>query len=347
VIQVLDAGIDTLYWSARARCGDWYPELLALKAAARVDGAELPWREFRGFAFSVLPQGRSVYPFAARCAEFEVRLTDSAVVPTIYVQLRASFLRTVGAREAVAESVAVVAEMVRGPVGEVRAARLDVFADVGGFALTAADRSGFDTRAGISAYWRGAGEELPSIRAGAGSFKVRVYDKRRERSERSEPMPVAWGDFADVVARVEVEAHSGTLRRFGIRTVDEALASYGDVWRYGTEEFFVLRASGPGPLRSWPVRDEWRLVQAAGAVCFPVQDRVPGQQAVAEKSRAVRTAFGALASVAAHDGLWTLDEVLEVLPDEIRATMPGRSFADTVRRRWMRLSREARAGSMS
>lgn len=346
MIQILDAGVDSCYWSARARVGDWYAEALAAKASAEVRREEIPWREVHGFALALLPYGRRMYPLVARCAEFEVRLTSSEYVPTVYVQLRSMFLRSAGSREAVAESIAVVSEIVRGPVGEARAARLDVFADVGGFSLCAADRVGFHTRSEIAAYWRGAGDELSSIRVGSGGVKTRVYDKRRELAKRGRPMPESWGDFVGPVTRVEVEARSEGMRRFGIGTIHEAIESYGDLWLYGTDHVFVLRLPSDGPMRTWPVRDEWLLIQAAGEFCFPSQDREPTHQAAADKLRSLRLIYGGLSALGAHLNLWTLDDVLEALPQELRTATAGRSFADTVRRRWVRLARGVRVGSM-
>ncbi len=344
--QILDAGIDSLYWSARARVGDWYTKALAMKASAEVRREEVPWREVRGFALALLPYGRSMYPLVARCAEFEVRLTSSEHIPTAYVQLRSMFLRSAGSRAALAESIAAVSEIVEGPVGEVRASRLDVFADVGGFALRAADRAGFHTRSEIAAYWHGAGDDLSSIRVGSGGVKTRVYDKRRELAKRGRPLPEAWGDFAGPVTRVEVEARSEGLRRFEIGTAHEAIESYGDVWRYGTSHVFVLRLPSHGPMRTWPVRDEWQLIQAAGEFIFPSQDREPTRQAAADKVHSLRSIYGGLASLGAHLNLWTLEDVLEALPGELRMAIAGRSFVDEVRRRWVRLARGVRAGSM-
>lgn len=346
MIELLDAGVDSLYWSAPARGGDWYAEALAVKASAEARHDEVSWCEVNGFALVMLPYGRSVYPVVARCAEFEIRLTDSAHIPTAYLQLRSTFLRSAGLREAFAESLAVVAKLVEGPVGEVHAARVDVYADVGGFALRAADRPGFHTRSEIAAYWHGASDALSSVRVGSGGVKVRIYDKRRERAKRQEPVPAAWGGFDGPVTRVEVEARAEGLRRFGIVSVRDALSSYGEVWRYGTGQLFVLREIADGPIRTWPVRQEWQFIQAAGEVCFPAEEREPLLRAAADKLRALRQIHGGLASLSAHLGLWTLADVLEALPDELREAMVGRSFAGEVRRRWLRLSRGVRRGPL-
>jgi hypothetical protein len=159
-------------------------------------------------------------------------------------------------------------------------------------------------------------------------------------------MPEAWGDFAGPVTRVEVEARSEGLRRFDIGTVHEAIESYGDVWRYGTGHVFVLRVPSDGPIRTWPVRDEWQLIQTAGEFIFPSQDREPTRQAAADKLRSLRSIYGGLASVGSHQNLWTLEDVLEALPEELRMATAGRSFAGEVRRRWVRLARGVRVGSM-
>ena len=206
------------------------------------------------------------------------------------------------------------------------------------------DRAGFHTRADIAAFFKAGTEGLPSIRAGTSRFKLRAYDKRRELERRGQPMPLAWDGFAGDVTRVEVEADARALRRFGINTLAEALTSYGDLWRYGTRRFFVLRVPGEGLMRSWPVRDEWRVVQEAG-LRFPANGLIPFHEAKGDMIRVLRGVYGGLVSLGAHLREVDLERVLKVLTDELEAVRRGRSFSDEVRRRWKRFPRAVRGRS--
>jgi hypothetical protein len=335
MIRVLDGGVDTLYWSAAPVVGSWYGDATRARVAATHESRALPWREVRGYAFEVLPHGMGMYPVVARAAEFDLRLTDAQHIPSVFVQLRASFIHAHGVELASAESIAVVSEIVGAQIRDAKPARVDVFADFGEWRLTSGDRAGFHTRAGIAAFFKGGTEGLPSIRAGTSRFKLRVYDKRLERLRRAKPMPLAWDGFAGDVTRVEVEADGPALRRFGISTVAEAIGSYGDLWRYGTRRFFVLRMPAEGPMRSWPVREEWRVVQEAG-LGYPANGLIPFHEAKGDKMRALRVVYGGLVTVGAHLREGDLERVLKALPDELEVVRRGRSFRDEVRRRWKR-----------
>lgn len=343
-MRVLDAGVDTLYWSAAPYMGSWYSEAIQTRQAAGRENRSVPWRDVRGYSFEVLPHGMGMYPFVARAAEFDVRFTDAEHIPSVFVQMRSSFIRSLGVEAAAGESVAVVSEVVAGSIGDVKPARLDVFADFADFKLASSDRAGFHTRADIAAFFKGGSEGLPSIRAGMGRFKLRAYDKRRELVRRGEPMPLAWGGFAGDVTRVEVEADARALRRFGINTLADAVTSYGDLWRYGTRRFFVLRVPADGPMRGWPVREEWRTVQDAG-LRFPANGLIPFHDVKGDKLRLMRVVYGGLVTLGAHLRADDLSVVLKALPAELETVRRGRSFRDEVRRRWRRFPRAVREGS--
>lgn len=345
MIRVLDAGVDTLYWSAAPEVGGWYTEAVEAKQAAAREGGPSPWREVRGYSFEVLPHGMGMYPFVARSAELDVRITDARHIPSVFVQLRASFIHSLGVEAAAAESVVIVSEIFGWKIRDAKPARLDVFADLADFRLSHADRAGFHTRADIAAHFKGGTERLPSIRAGTRQFKLRAYDKRRELVRRGQPMPLAWHGFDGDVTRVEVEADARALRRFGINTLADVVTSYGDIWRYGTRRFFVLRVPSDGPMRSWPVRDEWRTVQEAG-LGFPANGLIPFHDVKGDKLRLMRVVYGGLVTLGAHLHAEDLSAVLNALPKELEAVRRGRSFSAEVRRRWKRFPRAVRERSL-
>lgn len=341
-MRVLDAGIDSLYWSVRVPVGPWYANVLRAKEAAAA--GDPPEWTVRGYCLEVVPHWMGSYPVAARAAEFELRFTDSEHIPTVYTQLRSSFIRSVGAEAAVAESVAVVSEITGAEGIEPQASRIDVFADFSDFRVLADGREGFHTRCEVAAHFGPDSDQLHSIRVGSDRFKLRLYDKRRELTKRAEPMPLAWGAFDGDVTRVEIEADARALRRFGIRGVGEAIGSCGDLWRYGTGRFFVMREPGAGPKRFWPVRPEWEFVQSAG-LDFPTNGLIPFYEAAGDKIRVLRVAYGCLISLGAFLDKTDLAEVVRALPREIEAVRNGRSYPDAVRRRRRRLPRAVRSGT--
>ena len=341
MIRVLDAGVDTLYWSADPEVGDWFGDAMAAKAVAVVARSSTLWREVRGYSFEVLPHGMGKYAFVARAAEMDVRLTDAEHIPSVYVQLRAGFIHSVGAEVAAAESLAVVREVIGMGRLEAKPSRLDVFADFAGLELGDDDRAGFHTRSEVNAYFTPCQRVLHSIRAGAGSLKLRVYDKRRELTKRGKPMPASWGDCSDVVMRVEAQAGERVLRRFRINTLADACSSYGDVWRYATGRFFVLRVPGEGLMRTWLVDERWQAVQGA-ALRFPANGLLPFDEAKGDKIRLLRGIRGGLVSLGAHRGEDDIEKVIAALPRELAAVSAGRSFADDVKRRWRRFPRAVR-----
>lgn len=334
---VLNAGVDSLYWSARCVVGEWFEDALRAKERARAEGHAEPWRDVRGYALDVEARSWRAYPLVVRAAEFEIRFTDSQKLPTIYAQPLSWFIQAVGIECAVEETVAVVSE-ITGGVGVVGASRVDPFVDFGDFRLRAEDRGGFHTRGEVEDHWDSADDEwLPSVRVGAKALKLRIYDKRRQLRKRGFPMPLAWGDFTGPVTRVEVEARSVSLRRFGISTVAEALTSYGDVWRHATTRFFVLRVPGIGPRRSWDVRPEWRAIQEAGMLRFPANGLVPFAQVKGEKVRVLQQLYGSLISLGAYQDCGELEAVIGTLRRELRVVERGRGYAEEVERRRRRL----------
>lgn len=102
VPRLLSAGVDTVYWSARAPLGPWFEELRGIRAQANEEGASVAWRVVAGFALDVLAHGAFRYPLVVECGEFRAHLTDSRRLPTAWVQLRSAFIHEVGVERALA-----------------------------------------------------------------------------------------------------------------------------------------------------------------------------------------------------------------------------------------------------
>lgn len=340
-MRLLAAGPDTLYWSARADVSEAVAALTERKHEAAASGDPLPWREVRGLALAVGPRGAHQYPVYVECPEFRIRLTESARLPSVYVELRSAFIHEVGVEAACAESRAVASEIVGQALPEPHASRIDLYADFADWRLIQPDRAGFVTHAGMTAHFRAGTDEYETVSVGKHPLMVRLYRKDIEVRRKGGHAPVFWNGWDGPVTRVEVEAWSKHLARFQLRTVADALASRGDIWRHATSGFFEMRVAGPGDREGWPLRTEWRAVQQVGAAAFPSSGVVPfhvvqGQVEVIEKAL-----YGYATSYGAFLGLDDPRSVLDHLQRRVPEIARGRVFSTEVDRK--RLSRVPRA----
>jgi hypothetical protein len=154
---------------------------------------------------------------------------------------------------------------------------------------------------------------------------------------------VFWDGWSGPVTRVEVQAGSEKLRAFGISSVADALSSRGDVWRYATSDFLELRIPTNGPRESWPLRPEWRMVQAVGHESFPSSGLVPFVVVQGDRLRLLRAIFGYLSSLGALDDQGDLRGLLRSLPTALREVERGRLFSAEVERKRRRLPRGVRS----
>ncbi len=296
-----------------------------------------------GFALDVLPHGAFRFPVVMDCREFRLHFTDSSRLPTMWVQLRSAFIHEIGVERAVEESARVAGEVVEADVVDLRASRLDLYADFANWILVQADRAGLVTHADLVAHFRAGTEEIQTVQAGKTPLLVRLYRKDIEVRQRGGFAPVFWGGWDGPVTRVEVQAGSQKLRAFGIRTVGDALLSRGDVWRYAVSDFLELREPTAGARESWPARDEWRAVQATGKEAFPASGLVPFVLAQGDRVRVLRALAGYLSSLGAIESEGDLRALLRSLPSQLAEVAYGRVFSAEVERKRRRLPRAIRA----
>lgn len=342
-VRVLRTGVDTLYWSLRASVGAWFDELRRVRTEAAATGEAVNWRTVQGFALDVLPHGAFRYPVVVDCREFRLHLTDSSRLPTMWMQLRSAFIHEVGLERAVEESSRVASDVVGASLAGPQASRLDLYADLGGWVIVQADRIGLVTHADLRAHFRAGTEELETIQAGKSPLLVRLYRKDIEVRQRGGFAPVFWDGWSGAVTRVEVQAGSEKLRAFGISSVADAVSSRGDIWRYATSEFLELRMPTSGPRESWPLRPEWRMVQAVGNESFPSSGLVPFVLVQGDRLRYLRAIFGYLSSLGAIENEADLRGLLRTLPTALRSVERGRLFSAEVGRKRSRLPRGIRS----
>lgn len=341
--SLLAAGVDSLYWSSRPEPKAGLGDLLAHKAEAVAAGGPVRIEPHQGFALWVLPHGAFRFPVVVDCHEFRVHLGESRHLPAVWVQLRSSFIHEQGVEEALAATVMVAKGLLGVEVlPELHASRVDLYADFAGWCLTHADREGFVTHADLRSHFRAGTDEVETIQVGKSPLLVRLYRKDLEVRERGGHAPVFWSGWDGPVTRVEVQASSARLRDFGVGTVQEALASLGDVWRYATSEFVELRAASEEPREAWRLREEWVSVQRVGFERMAHSGVVPQAIMHGDRVRLLRSVFGYLTSLAAIDGEWQLAGLLRGLPGGLAEVARGRLFSDEVERKRSRLPRSVR-----
>lgn len=342
-VRVLSVGVDTVYWSARIPLGPWFEDLRELRTRAAESNESAPWKVLDGFALEALPHGAFRYPVVLDCREFRVHLTDSARLPSAWVQLRSAFIHEVGIERAVAESARVVGEIGGSTIADPQASRLDLYADVAGWVVVHADRLGLVTHADLRAHFRAGTDEIETIQAGKSPFLVRLYRKDIEVRQRGGFAPAFWDGWDGPVTRVEVQVGSEKLRAFGISSVADALASRGDLWRHATGRFLELRVPSDAPREAWAVRSEWQVVQAVGGEKFPASGVVPFLVVRGDRVRLLRALFGYLSSLGAVDGQLEIIGVLRSLPAQLAEVARGRTFSAEVERKHRRLPRAVRS----
>lgn len=345
MIRLLAAGIDSLYWSARAESKQT-GALMRARSYAETYGAEaMPWACVEGFTLSVLPYGRPGYPVALDCAEFRVYVTESRARPTAYVQLRSSFLQEVGAEAAYRESVRVVSAILDVSVTSTHPSRVDLFVDVAGWTLVADDRRSVVSHARLRAFSRTGSDELETLQVGKSPLMVRLYRKDIEVVLKGGHAPMFWNGWEGPVTRVEAQISGRRLGEFHFSDCGEVFAATGDIWRYATTNFLELREPGSGAREAWELRPEWRLVQETGMREFPASGLVPFKVVEGRRDKIVSGLLGYVASYASFDGIESPREALEQLLREFPGLVTpkrGRTFESEVRQRRARLPRAVR-----
>jgi hypothetical protein len=306
----------------------------------------MPWASVDGFSLSVLPRGKTGYSIALQCDEFRMYITDSRSRPTIYTQLRASFLQGEGGVEAALDqSLRVAAVIMSAGLSVAHPSRVDLYADFAGWRLVHDDRRSVVTHAKVHSYARAGTEELETLQVGKSPLLVRLYRKDIEVAQKGGHAPMFWNGWTGPVTRVEAQVSSARLRDFQFGDCRELLSSTGDVWRYATTEFLQLREPGRGPRETWRLRPEWKVVQETGIREFPASGLVPFAVVRGRRDKVVAQLLGYLASYAAFDGIEDPRAVVECLlaefPDLVLPSR-ARTFAVEVLRRRALLPRAVR-----
>src|ERR1700730_15605191 len=307
-------------------------------------------------SFLLRPYGWRGYTYWLTSPDFELMLGKSEKFPAVVCQLHSAYLHSVGLPWAL-ELVEVLLrhDLFASPF-ELLVSRLDLYADVQGWAPALEDlrrfvgygrsRRGFEERAEVFT----AGHRRTGFMIGRDALVARVYDKTLEIGRRGlNWLPDLWGieDEDRPVWRVEFQYRRKVLVEFHLRSVEDTVASIQDLWRYATEEWLSLRTPTTDRReRRWPVDPLWeevRAIQVSPSSTGVVRRRL--EEATLE--RVVQGLWGYLTSMAALRNRPELEDALVELRrqlDRYRASKERSFRADVERKRGRQLAVTAFAG---
>jgi hypothetical protein len=320
----LASGIDAVYLSGWGSLPPPFVERLEkARSLAEAVHQPLPFR-LGELSVGVAPHGWGRYRFLLAHELGRIGLTTSAHLPAVRVQPAAALLHAVGPEETIAGFAGLLAA--EGAELRYSVNRLDLFVDVQGWELHAADRERFVCRASESrtfaegGAWRGFSFGSRRTR----SFFGRLYDKTAEITHSgADWWPGVWGEHYDParpVVRVELEVGRTALGEFGLDAPDGVLAGSGDLWRYGTGEWLTYRRPTADATRSrWPLAPEWRQVQQASLCHDPLGlTRVAAGRRAGTLRRIFPALAGYLAAFAVAVGTAQIEDTLVALDTQLR-----------------------------
>jgi hypothetical protein len=342
-VELLNSGVDTLYWSARGEAAELIVELAEYQAGARRDHSAVAWREIDGYSLSVEPGGGHGYSVIVKCAEFSVYLTPYKSRPTFWVQLGSRFIHSIGIRPAIDASVGVVGQLSSSALREVGVSRIDPFADVGGWSFGNAEADQIRTRVrDVESHFIPRSGHLHSVMIGTNPLGLRIYDKRYQIAVEGGFADQFWNGYLGPVTRVEFEFWTKRLKAFGVRSFDEVLGSIGDLWRYGTSTFVELRVPSERPEASWPLSPAWDFVQRVAEWKFPTSGVIPLRAVMGDRITLLRALYGYLTSFAAVEGMSSEREALWRLEECLPEVARDRDFVNEIARKAARLPKAYR-----
>jgi hypothetical protein len=354
VLRVLASGVDGLEVTARGGVRqDVWDHLEAGKREAQEAGEPVPFEMSRGHRlFLILPHGRRGWQYWLTSPDMELGIGRNRQGVPVYGQLHSAYLHSLGPELALGLlGTLLQVEVMSGPF-QMIGTRVDLYADVQGWAFELADMERFAARGRYRRTHAPAdgptnsvfmsGRRVTSFRFGRDALVARVYDKTAEIARRGQSwLPDLWGerDESKPVWRVEFQLRRAVISEFGLTGADEVLASVQDIWEHCAGEWLTLRERRPNRQRArWPVDASWaevRAVRIAPSRTGVIRRRV----SEANETMLVRQLQGHLSSWAAMRGHEELGPTLRALDPRVTRYLRerDRTFASEVRRKRGRL----------
>lgn len=336
----LASGVDALYLSGRGVVPQTLLDRLEeIRSLVELVSKPLTF-ELGGESLLMAPHAFGRYRYCLDHEHGRIGISPSLHLPPFRVQLRSSYLHTVGPAEA-ANRFRRVLEAECGDV-QMSVSRIDLFADFEGWHVGINDRANFVCRAGSVRTFEEE-NNFTGFEFGRRSTKTvcaRIYDKTADVNRTGADW---WSDIwqrsneSDAVIRVELEWNREGLSEFGLTSVDETLAAIGDLWCYGTGEWLTHRSSTTDSNRArWPISQPWTCVQQATLTHRGVgAERVAHQQRAGSLRRLTPALVGYLVAFAALCGTTGIDDTTAMLVTFLQRDelVRGIAFADRVRHR--------------
>lgn len=264
----LASGVDALYLSGLGYLSKGF---LARLEEERIfaDRASRPVPfELGELTLGLAPHGWGKYRFCLDHETGRIGFTASRRLPSVRVQPRAEFLHAVGPEGTVRHFDQLLRPFVEGMVLSV--ARLDLFLDMEGMALCAADRGAFVCRADDAMTYE-TGHAVTGFSFGSRRtqrISARLYDKTAEMTIKgTDWWEAVWGERHTPgvpVWRIEFEIGRAALSALELYRPDAVLAAAPSLWRYCTTDWLTLRSRRGDANRSrWPLDSRWEAVQSA------------------------------------------------------------------------------------
>ena len=240
VPKELASGVDALYLSGNGYLSKGF---LARLEEERMfaDRASRPVPfELGDLVLGLAPHGWGKYRFCLDHGTGRIGFTASRRLPTVRIQPRAEFLHAAGPEGTVRHFAEILRPFVEGLVLSV--ARLDLFLDVEGMDLCAADRSAFVCRADEIRTYE-TGQVVTGFSFGSRQkqrISARLYDKTAEITARgTDWWELIWGERhtpGAQVWRIEFEIGRAALADLELFRPDAVLAAAPSLWRYCTAD---------------------------------------------------------------------------------------------------------------
>jgi len=344
-LRELASGVDARYLSGRTVLPRGLTTRLAsVRELAELAGEPIPF-PLGELSFKLAPHGWGRYRFVLVHELGRIGFSESGHLPPIRIQPKAELLHAVGPEATVAGFRSVL----ESECDEVSFAvsRVDLFADVQGWALCAEDRNRFLCRAtNCTTFEEGAG--FRGFQFGwrtTKTFSARIYDKTADVERHGSDWWFGlWGDgyvAAMPVHRIEFEIGRKGLTDFGLDTPGDVLRAKADLWRYATGEWLSFRTPTDDSTRArWPIAPEWEQVQRSSLGNRAIGlERMSTGRMVGSLRRLMPPLVGYLAAFAAIVGAEEIDDTLGALDHHLRSDEIVRrvAFRDRIAERRTRM----------